>query len=479
MKVPELLYQSALQWPHHIAIHDEYGPLTYAELGNLIRNTSLQLIEKGIAPGFGVGVMGRNSRDFVAMAFAVMDCGAVVMPVSNQIKKDELNDIIRTARLHAILDDQTSISPWDEPSDAIRVADHEWRLFFNPAANQEQSFAPHVIEPALIRFTSGTTGASKGVILSHTTIIERTAAANKLLQLGPDDSVLWVLSMAYHFVVSIILYLRYGSAIVLCNDFLADSIITLVNRHRATFLYASPLHIRLLSGDPGERQMPSLQRIISTSTAISKAQCEAFHHRFGLAVSQAYGIIEVGLPIINFEKSATFPDAVGYSLPDYEVAILDDEGQKLPSGNIGNLAMRGPGMLDAYLEPPRTRGEILQNGWFMTGDLASMQPDGLIRVEGRKKSMINVSGNKVFPEEVEFVINQYPSVRMCRVSGFVHPLLGECVQAEILLQPGKEPPDIEQLRSYCIAHLSSYKVPQKILFVEQLPMTDSGKLIRH
>ncbi|MCB0521547.1 MAG: AMP-binding protein [Lewinellaceae bacterium] len=478
MQVPNLLYQAAQRWPNNPAIHDEYGTMTYAELAALIKKTAEDLKALGIAPGLGVGVMGKNSRYFIAACFAVMDCGAVVMPVSNQMKADEVNDAVQTARLHAILDDQSSVAPFDHAAGRVKFPQQEWRLFFNPNADRQQPFAPHANNPALIRFTSGTTGTSKGVILSHEGIAERTEAANKVLQLGPDDAITWVLSMAYHFVVSIILYLRYGSAIVICDSFLADHIIEQTNLHEATLIYGSPMHIRLLASDQSGRQMPSLKRVVSTSTAISKAQCEAFLQRFGLPVSQAYGIIEVGLPIINVEKSEAFPDAVGYALPDYQVEMLDDDGHILPPGETGHLAMRGPGMLDAYLEPPRRREEILKNGWFYTGDLASKRPDGLIRIEGRKKSMINVSGNKVFPEEVEAVLNQHPAVQLCRVSSFMHRFLGECVQAEVVVKNGIERPDTEELLTFCRKRLSTYKIPQKVEFVESLPMTDSGKLLR-
>lgn len=134
-------------------------------------------------------------------------------------------------------------------------------------------------------------------------------------------------------------------------------------------------------------------------------------------------------------------------------------------------------MFAAYLQPPKLREDILQNGWFLTGDLASRRPDGLLTIEGRKKSMINVSGNKVFPEEVEAVLNTHPAVAMSRVKGAPHPFLGECVSAEVVLHPGAEV-DAETLITYCRQRLSTYKVPQRLAFVSTLPMTDSGKLRR-
>ena len=237
------------------------------------------------------------------------------------------------------------------------------------------------------------------------------------------------------------------------------------------------MHIRLLANDKSEAMMPSMKRVISTSTAISKIQCEAFERRFNIPVSQAYGIIEVGLPIINHQKSKEAPDAVGYTLPDYEVEILDDNFDVLPAGEIGHLAMQGPGMFDGYLQPPQMRAEVLEQGWFLTGDLASKDESGLIKIEGRKKSMINIAGNKAFPEEIEHVLNQHRAVKLSRVKGFQHRFMGEMVMAEVILEEGTSP-DKEALIKFCRERLITYKVPQKIVFVEELPMTGSGKLKR-
>ena len=479
MKVPDFLYQSARHWPNNPAVIDEWGMVTYAELDALVRQIAANLRALGIKPHMGVAVIGRNSHYFIAQCFAVMECGAVVIPLSNEITTDEVNDIIKTTGLHAILADQTTKAHFNSAAEFITLTHQEWRLFFFRNADNNMPFAAHVKNPAFVRFTSGTTRISKGVVLSHDSISERTESANRVLQLGPADTITWVLSMAYHFVVTIILYLRYGSSIVICKNFMADTIIENTNRHQSTLLYCSPLHIRLLINDRSGRKMPSLKQVISTSVSISRAQCQAFSDRFDIPVSQAYGIIEIGLPILNVEKNEDYPEAIGYVLADYQAHIIDDQGNVLPAGRTGHLIIRGPGMLDGYLDPPCTREEILKNGWFHTGDLASMDIDGLIRIAGRKKSMINVAGNKVFPEEVEAVLNQHPAVKLCRISGYMHGFLGERVQAEIVLFNGEKPFDVEELINFCRHRLSPYKIPQKINFVEALPMTHSQKLIRY
>jgi acyl-coenzyme A synthetase/AMP-(fatty) acid ligase len=183
------------------------------------------------------------------------------------------------------------------------------------------------------------------------------------------------------------------------------------------------------------------------------------------------------LPIINLVRSAEMPDAVGYALPDYEVVVLDDQFNILPPDTNGHLAIKGPGMFDAYLVPKRTRDEVLQNGYFLTADYGSITEDGLIRVQGRLKSVINVSGSKVFPEEVEAVLQTIPEIKQARISSAPHSLLGHVIQAEVVLNEGQVI-DEEEVLTYCRKRLSTFKIPQKLTIVESLQMTGSGKMQR-
>ncbi len=475
--VYNVLKEASQKWPHLPAVYDEHGAVTFLELYHETEDLKDELIKLGITQGMGVGVMARNGRNFISGIFAVIGCGATVMPLSHQLKPSEINEIINEAQLHAILDDKHGVQPIEKIISEIKMTIESFRFAFTNT-DKHQAFAPHVNNAAFIRFTSGTTGKSKGVIISHQSAIERVDAANKALNLGTSDVVVWVLPMAYHFVVSILLYIRNGTAIAIAQDFLPNNIIDITNQRKGTMLYASPMQIRLLASSTNGAMMPTLKRVISTSAAISVDICKAFKRRFNVEVSQAYGIIEIGLPIINFFKSSENPDAVGYALPDVEVAILDDNYNPVSNGTVGHLAIKGMGMFDAYLTPPIMSHEVLKNGYFLTADYATKADDGLIKVEGREKSMINVSGNKVFPEEVEKVLETISEVKLARISGVPHPLMGQIIQAEVILEEGKTI-DVEEVLTYCRKRLSTYKIPQRILIVESLPMTGSGKIQRY
>ena len=477
LPVYEILRSAARDWPKNPAVYDEHGVMNFGELFKAAEEMRLQLMRLGIKEGMGIGVMAANGRHFIIGIFAAVGCGAAVMPMSPQLKRAEIDDILQEAKLHAVIDDRSSVQPLDTIETVIPLKQGSFRFSYTHI-HESVAFAPFVHQPAFIRFTSGTTGKSKGVIVSHQSVIERIDAANKGLELGPADTVIWVLQMAYHFMVSVILYVKFGAAIAVAKDFLAKNIIEITNLHKGTLLYASPVQIRLLANDAGQEQMPSLKKAISTSASISLDVCKAFKERFNLDVSQAYGIIEIGLPMLNFVKSAEHPEAVGYALPGYTVDILDEHNEPLPNGSIGNLGIKGPGMFDAYLIPPTLRKDVLQNGYFLTADHASKTDDGLIKIEGRSRSVINISGLKVFPEEVEAILEMIPEIKQARISSCPHPLLGQIIEGEIVLHEG-ETIDVEDVLTYCKKRLSAFKAPQRLTIVKSLPMTGSGKMQRY
>src|SRR6185369_9156120 len=244
--------------------------------------------------------------------------------------------------------------------------------------------------------------------------------------------VLWVLSMSFHFVVTILLFLRRGATIILCGKNLPHAIIDGILHQNGTFIYASPFHYSLLSGsaDIASDAFKNIRMAISTAMKLPDSTAEEFALKFGMELTEAYGIIEVGLPFIRISGSSK-KGSVGKALPDYQIRLRDQD-----ENGVGDILVKGQGMLDAYYSPWQGKGAILTDGWFSTGDLGKIDEDGFLFIVGRKKDVINFVGMKIFAQEVEEVINRHPSVEESRVYPVQHQRFGELPAAKLMLRTG-------------------------------------------
>jgi len=478
MNVFETLSQAARQWSGRTAIVDAAGSLDYPSLWRGVESLRSELARLGLREGEGVGVRARNGRAFIIGALAALGCGAVVMPIHHQVKPDELADMLARAPLSVILDDGCGAGLASE-SALRRELPGGIGLRFTRLEGPPRPLAPEFENAAFVRFTSGTTGAAKGVVLTHQGVLDRMRAANGGLRLTCEDTVLWVLPMAYHFYVSILLYLQVGATIVVSADYLAESILDAALRYHATFLYLTPMHARLLAAERSGRQLPpSLTRVMSVSSRLPPQVARDFFSRYQTPVAQGYGVIEVGLPIMNIEEALEHPEAVGRPLPGFDAEIVDETARAVSNGETGHLTLRGPGMFAGYLSPLRRGEAALRQGWFWTGDLAHRDLAGRIVLDGRCSSVIHIAGQKVFPEEVAAVLDQHPEVFRSRVTSRPHPQLGESIHAEVQLREGAPSLSKENLLLYCRQRLSNHKVPASLDFVAALDLTPSDK-VRH
>ena len=469
---------TAARLPHLPAILSDSEVISFSELQSRVLTLAHAFTSQGIGKGAGVGLQAPNGSGFIVGLLALLHCGAVVMPIPAGLTEDELRDLHAEIPVEALvkLGESKSQAP---PFMAVLCSlPFEFSLLrLSAASAARRPFVPHVPNAALIRPTSGTTGKSKGVVFSHQSVLERLEATQQNLRLTPDDRIVWVLPMAYHFISSILLYLKAGAGIVIARDHLATSISGAASTHGGTILFGSPSIFASLADLPPEYPLPRFRLPLSTSGALAPHIAARFCARHGYLPRQIFGIIEVGLPLGQLDETSAPLGSLGYQLAPYDVKIVDDSGNENPAGSQGNLLVRGPGMFDAYLSPPQRREEIVLDGFFSTGDLAVRHPDGSFQIVGRKKSSINFAGVKVFPEEVENILNLFPAVLQSRVHGIEHAQLGEIVCCDIVLKAGAATTEGE-LRRYCRKHLSTQKIPQQFRFVTEIAMTGSGKIRR-
>jgi long-chain acyl-CoA synthetase len=471
----ELFHEMARRQPDHPALLGP-GPreaLSYGELDTAILQASARLAAAGVGPGACVGLHCRSGVSYIVTTYAAWHRGACVVPLPFELARAEKEQILRTVALDFVAAPPATagfLVPYQQGQAALACAD----TALYPVARQREhppGFAD--LNSAFVRFTSGTTAAAKGVVLSHETIHERIGAANEVLRLGPADRVVWPLSMAYHFAVSIVAYLSSGSGIILLPNSFGPAMLEAARRHRGTLIYGSPAHFGWLASVPGAAPLPDLRLALSTTAALDRATAEQFHAVFGLPLGQALGIIEIGLPFINLAFAAQHPDAIGPVLPAYQLR-LEDVGL---GDELREILLRGPGFLDAYYDPWRPRAELLDDGWFRTGDVAEADADGCVTLRGRLKDLISVLGMKFFPQEVEAVLSRHPAVASARVFARPDRRMGEVPEAQVVLRPGAMRPREDELMGHCEKQLALFKVPRRIAIVEALPRTASGKVL--
>jgi long-chain acyl-CoA synthetase len=452
------------------AIVEGERAITYQQLLDRAHVLSVALSGRGVRPGQCIAFRCRDGIDYVIGALALLECGAAVVPLADSLTDREITEIIQRIDVAGI------VTHGDLPHQS---ADALGDLFFwQPrAAGAELEQRCRDLGAGFIRFSSGTTGESKGVVLSHRSILDRTDAADRGLAVTDRDVILWVLGMSHHFVVSILLFLRHGATIIVANRNFPFSLLDAAARFPITLIYGSPVHYYLLgaSDSIAPRSLAQVRLAISTAMKLPRDVQERFTEKFGIVPAEAYGIIEVGLPFINTDADPASSNSVGRLLPDYQLRIADPD-----AAGIGEVLLRGKGMFDAYVSPWRLREECLCDGWFDTGDLGRLDEHGRLTLLGRSKTVIICAGMKVFPEEVEQVIDGAPGVIESLVSGRDHPQFGQTPVADVVLAANitDSAAVLAGLRAHCCRLLSSYKVPVEFRQAVSLAKTASGKLRR-
>lgn len=478
MNLVDLLYASAERYASCRALTDVRSgrSLSYGQLVREAQRVAAFLKTRGVENGQRIGLLAPNDLAYVPAAFGLLAAGACLVPLASNLTPTEIAEIVREVQLNGCLAWPGAEAPPGARGAAVQDGECAGFTFtwLDRDARAPADF--YSLDPAFIRFTSGTTAKSKGVVLSHAATAARVEASDRVLRFSEEDRILWVLPLAYHFAVTIVAYVRAGSHILLCPDTLPRAMVDAVHRLKPSVFYAAPLHFERMANLGPSQPFSSIRAILSTAAPISPAVMERFESVYGVPVGQAYGIIEAGLPCINLGTEGLPATSVGRPVPGYQVAVLSDDGRRLPPEELGEIGVRGDGLFSAYYAPWRLREQIMSDGWFLTGDLGWLDKVGALHLKGRKKTVIFVAGLKFFPEEVEDCINQFPGVKESRVFSRPHARVGEVPCAEVVLDP--ERGHLDALKAHCARVLSAYKVPVEFTIVDAVPRTPSGKIRR-
>ncbi len=485
---------TARRSPDTVALHYLDAALTHRELDELSGAFAAALVERGVARGDRVALYLQNVPEFVIAVLAAWKAGAIAVAVNPMLKERELRTLLDDCAPVALV---TLESLWREVARAAVTGTSVRTVVTTPEvrelalAHAGQAPPDPGLRPedvAFLTYTSGTTGPPKGAMNTHGNVVFSSQTYRDWVGVGGDDVILGVAPL-FHItglVAHIGLALLTGAPLVLFHRFDAEVALELVERHRVTFTTgAITVFIALMdAARESERDTSTLRTIVSGGAPIAPATVDAFEERFGTYIHNIYGLTETTSPSHCVPIGTRAPvdptsGALSVGVPVYGtvVRVVDEQGCELPAGEVGELVTSGPQVVPGYWGRPEESERAIPGGALHTGDVGFMDADGWFYVVDRKKDQINAAGYKVWPREVEDVLYGHPAVREAAVVGVPDAYRGETVKAFVSLRPG-EGVEAEELIAFCRERMAAYKYPRVVEFVDELPRTASGKVLR-
>jgi len=457
--------------------------LTYADLRARVLALAAELTRRGVRPGGRVGVMLRNSPEFVIAYWAILETGAVAVPLNDQYRQNEILHFIDECGLSLILTNEShrdlcgSVLPQAKTPCALSFSE-TWQ-----ALAPDETWQPPAVDsaaPVMFQFSSGSTGRPKRIARDHSKILWELDVLTNTLALSPDDRFLGVAPFSHvnGLMRSMMASFHAGASLYPVAQFDRQVVAALIERERLTVFIAVPFMFIVLAETRFD-QAPnwrSLRWCISASAPLPIKYNREFHSKFGSYIRQLYGSTETGSMSINLSADvAETLDSVGAPLPGIEFLILDEGARRVPAETVGQVIVSSPGAIQGYDAFPELNAQVFRDGFFHTGDLGRLDAQGRLYLQGRLKFLINKSGFKIDPREVESVLEDHPAVDQVAVVGVATPYGDEKVKAVIVR---RGPCTAIELAEYCRGKIADFKIPSVFEFREEMPTSPTGKLRR-
>lgn len=437
-----------------------------------------------IQPGERVGLWIRNCPEFVSALFGIMSAGGVVVPINNFLKPQEVEYILRDAGI-SVLISESSLG-----DSAAELASRLPQLRFLPIEEFKRADDSSIetlripdrkpSDLAVIIYTSGTTGRPKGAMLSHGNLMHNVDSCRQVLEAVSFDRFAVLLPMFHSFMlcVGVLLPLLVGGSIVLIKSLHPPkNVLQEITQHHATILPAIPQLFRALANAPVPPNVP-LRICISGAAPLPREIQMEFTQKFPIPLLEGYGLSEAS-PVVTMNpiRGPWKIGSIGIPIPDVEVSVQNDVGEHLPSGETGEICVRGGNVMQGYWNLPDETAQALRNDWLLTGDIGYRDADGYYYITDRKKDMLIVNGINVYPREIEDVIYQFPGVKEAAVVGMPDSRRGEQPIAFVTANDGAAL-DEKALVQFVRGKLADYKVPRKVFLLASLPRNATGKILK-
>ena len=483
--LPQAIAAAAAAAPDQPAVTIGGTVARHGELDDAAARIGGWLLERGVGPGSRVLLAGPTSHPFIRAYLGVLRCGATAMPVEAGLTPAELDRMLAVATPAAAFvsaEAAESLAAVSTPPGlVVGLEPSACALGLPDAESGRPAEAAGPASPAILAFTSGTTGEPKGVPLSHGNVLSSIRAAMLAWRWSADDVMAHALPLSHqHGLGGLHATLIAGSHAVIEPRFDAASFMALAREAEASVVLAVPaMYERLTELPVGAVAVPTLRLAVSGSAPLPGMLAERLGERLGQLPLERYGSTEAGLVLSNLYEGPRLPGRVGYPLPGIEVRLAGPEGGDAEPGSPGEILVRGPQVFNGYWQRPEATAEVLdEEGWFRSGDIGAMDPaDGSYAVTGRSKDLIITGGLNVSPAEVEEVLDQHRSVLRSAVAGVPSERWGEEVTA-FVVPAGTGMPDADVLAAHCRSRLSAYKCPKRVVIVDEIPTSEMGKVLR-
>ncbi|MGV9354193.1 long-chain-fatty-acid--CoA ligase [Streptomyces misionensis] len=490
LSVAAILAENARRRPAKTALVEGDRRLSFGAAWQTALAQAGALTGLGIRPGDRVALMAPNTAEFPLAYYAIAAAGGVVVPVHLLLSAGEVEHVLKDSGASLLLVHPAQAGTGRAAADAVGVRVVTLGEEFDRLAAEAEPPASYVTraadDPAVILYTSGTTGVPKGAVLSHFNLVmNATVCAFDANDIRSDDIALGALPLFHAFgqTVSLNSTWRAGATLVLLPRFDAARAIELMVKEDVNTFHGVPTMFVALAGAAADAGvLPELRVCISGGASLPVAVLERFEAAFGARIYEGYGLSETSpTATVNQPVFGTKVGTIGHPLwgVDAEIARAEVEGriELLPPGELGEVVIRGHNVFSGYLGRPEATEEALVDGWFRTGDLGTKDEQGFLRIVDRKKDVIIRGGYNVYPREVEEVLVRHPAVAQVAVIGLPDELHGEEVCAVVVPVPGSAL-DAAALTEWSKEHLGRHKYPRRVEVTDELPLGPSMKVLK-
>lgn len=489
MNIAQYIEYGLERYPHEIAVVFEGTTYTYENLAHMAAQVANGLRGLGIRSGDRVALFLPNIPEFITAYLGIQKIGAIAVSLNAMSVQAEVAFILNDCSARVLITSAALLEnvPSDLPHlEHILTAEGEAEGCCSLAEMMAAASieAPAVDmdrdDPAAIVYSSGTTGVPKGVTLSHGNVISNIQAKKKYCGMGPAERAILFVPMFHCFGQNAVMnaVLNAGGTLVLHRKFSIDAVLESIISEQVTMFFAVPTVFILLLNRATPADFAPVRYFFSAAATLPAEIAQRWQERFGIVINEGYGLTESS-PFACYNHIDNYQlGSLGTPIDDVEMKIVDpDSDDEVAPGALGEIVIRGPNVMLGYWNQPEATAETMRNGWLHTGDIGRMDEDGYFYIVDRLKDMVNVSGMKVYPAEVENVIYQHSAVAEAAVYGAPDPITEERVEAAIVLKNGHDAPKREIL-ALCREQMASFKVPTEIVFVDSLPKSATGKILK-